>query len=179
MLGPSPLKKVKNCHVTLRVQYLLMQKLGRHFFTMFYDTRVLESRQKYKYQCVYLYILKLRGISALLFFVALDLYIKAIFLSCYQMEIPCWGTYRGSFIWHALYQEYSHLSDFVLASLWNLCFTFQIHSLNTCLWVSAYYLITVMAYNKSVYPCGIIYNKIKVELLDSGCLNHGNLYWKD
>lgn len=97
--------------MTLRIEYLLMQKPGKDFFIMFCDTRVLECRQEYKYYCVYLCILTLRMISALLFFVVLDLYIKAVFPLCRQVGIPCQDTLRGSFIWHKLYQEYSHLSD--------------------------------------------------------------------
>lgn len=91
-----------------------------------------------------------------------------------------WGTFRGFFLfgmhhtWNtAVYQI------FVLISLRNICFAFQICSLNICSSFSPYYFISVMAYNKNIHPHGIIHNKIKVKLIDSGCLNHGNLEWKD
>lgn len=112
--------------------------------------------------------------SAFFFVVAvLDLYSKPIFVLLNGN--PMLGDFEDLLFGIHCTKNTAIYQIFVLTSLWNLCFAFQIHFLNACLWVSAYYLITAMAFNKSIHPCGMIYNKIKVELLDSGCLNHGNL----
>lgn len=162
-----------------------MQKLDRQLFIIFYDTTVLEGMWKYKYQCVYLQkcILKLTEGFLLCFFCCvrpLHLSYCSLILLDGKPVFMAWGTFRGFFLfgmhhtWNtAVYQI------FVLISLRNICFAFQICSLNICSSFSPYYFISVMAYNKNIHPHGIIHNKIKVKLIDSGCLNHGNLEWKD
>lgn len=119
---------------------------------------------------MFICILKLKGISVLIFFFLLLYWTFTVKLS-FLCAIK-WKSYVGTFKEDLLFglpctKNTAIYQIIVLTSLWNLCFMFQMHSLNTYLWVSAYYLITVMAYNKSIHPYGMIYRKIKVELLDT------------
>lgn len=168
MLSPSPFKKVKNCHVTLTsvpVNVESWQTLPYNVLNKSFGKQVEIQILVY----LFVYFKTQRDFCSAFFLLHWTFTLKLSFPHAVK-----WKSHVGTLIEDLLFGMHRTKNTAIYQILFQLvcgtCFAFQIHSLNTCLWVSAYYLITVMAYNKSVHPCGIIYNKIKVELLDSGCL---------